>query len=306
MKRENGITIVELLVSMLVIGILLSLATYIFVNFISTSFSQERQTSAQSNVQSVMQQIKWDILMTGYSVSADQIAIEAGNGTGPNNSDVLTLKSLWFGVDEGGHWTYVLDPVSNNTTVNVRKWNDPDLDIQAGDEIIFMTSTKRKLDNQTFEVVSRDTFTHVSGVSGFKLTLNNPISTSMNFLFNVNSTGTDELQEVVYRLQDNVLLRDSIPLMDDVTDFQVAYWVDQNDNQIQESTEWHDDLSVVEANPNLRDNIRLIRLNLLVSSRGESNYHKEETFTLEDNTITPNPNMKHKPWMQFANPRNLK
>lgn len=304
LNKKAGVTLIELLISLVIISILLSLATYIFVNFLSTSVTQERTTAAQSDVQAVLQQIKWDILMTGYSVSADQIAIESQNNAGQNNSDILTLKSLWFGYETGGHWSYVLDPVTNQSIIPVRNWQDPELDIQVGDKIVFLTSTKQKLNDQFFEVIARDTFTHTGGIPGYRLTLDNSVSTSMNFLFN--TSGTGELREVVYQLQNNVLMRDSLPMMDNVMDFQVAYWVDENDNQIQEDSEWHNDLDVVLADPNLKDDIRLIRLNILMSTQAEKEYDVQQTITLEDNTITPNPNMRHTPWTQVANPRNIR
>ncbi len=301
---KKGLTIIELLVAMVILTILLSSATYLFVNYISTSLSQERVATMQSDVQSVLAQIKWDILMTGYSVSSDQFAVESENGTGPNNSDKITLRSLWFGVEDGGHWSYVLDPVAGSSTINVRRWNEPRIDIEIGDKLILLTSTKQKLIEQMYEVTARDTFTHTGGIPGYELTLDNPISSSMNFLFSTN--GVTEITELEYRIDNGILLRDNEPILDNVEDLQFAYWIDENANQVQEPSEWHNDLTIVENDPGLSDNIRLIRLSLLVSSRGEQGYEVNEIIAIEDNTITPNTQNVNRLYTSIANPRNIR
>ncbi len=303
-----GITLPELLVAMFLVGILMTSTFYVFSNFFKASISQERYTLEQSDTQAGAQFLKWDIFMAGYGMPSSQLPISSSDNTGENSSDVLTLTSISFGPSGNeGRWTYIISLVSATNQILVRRWNDPDQDVAINDYITLLSPTKGQVGLEAYKVTNRQTATGPAGEDAWLLTLDNNVSSALNFVFVLgDSSGA---QSVTYSIQNGNLMRDSTVFMPGVVDFQVAFWVDTDGDRIQDAGEIYNDLSLLASNPQYRDNIKLARISIVTASRAQENYvFSKDTITTENNTISTSAlgtNFRYDTWQSIMNPRNL-
>ncbi len=306
--NRAGITLTELLVAIVLVGLLMIGTFYVFSNFFSASFSQERYTLEQADTQVSAQFLKWDIFMTGYGMPASQFPISVQDNSGENSSDILTLMSTSFGSGGNeGKWSYILSPVENSTQITVRRWNDPELDIDEGEYITVLSPTKGQVGASVYQVTDRQTATGPAGQDAWTLTLNNIISTSLNFVFVVGSpTGPGT---TIYYIQNGNLMRDSTVFIPGVVDFQLAFWIDTDGDRIQDAGETYNDLSILAANPQFADNVKLIRVSIVTATSGEENYvFSLDTIRTENNVLDVSSigrNFRYDTWRNLVHPRNL-
>ncbi len=303
-----GVTLPELLVAVVLVGILISATLYVFSSFFSASLSQERHTMEQSDAQVGGQFIKWDVFMAGYGIPGGQLPISSQDNVGENGSDVLSLASAAFGPSgNAGKWSYILAPVTGANNILVRRWNDPDQDIAEGDYIIILSPTKAQVGLPVYQVTDRQTAVGPAGQDAWLLTLSNTVSTSLNFVFVLGDSSGP--QTVTYSIQNGNLMRDSTVFMPGVVDFQIAYWVDIDGDKVQDANEIVNDLSVISGNPSLIDNIRLVRMTIVTAVRGGEGYlYPADTIVVENNVLDLagiGRNFRYDRWQTIVKPRNL-
>jgi len=308
LRFRSGITLPELLVAMILVGLLMISVFYVFSNFFKASISQERYTLEQSDTQIGGQFLKWDIFMSGYGMSNATFPMSTSDNTGENSSDVLTLVSTSFGPSgNAGKWTYVISPASATNQIMVRRWDDADQDVQIGDYITLLSPTKGQVGLDVYKVTNRQSATGPSGENAWILTLNNNVSSALNFVFVLgDSNGVDS---VTYSILNGNLMRDSTIFMPGVVDFQVAFWIDIDGDRTQDAGEIYNDLSILTSNPQYRDNVKLIRVSVVTASRAQEGYvFSQDTITTENNTISTSSlgqNFRYDTWRNIMSPRNL-
>ena len=309
-KREGhtGISLPELLVAMILVGLLLTATFYVFSAFFSKSLAQQRESLTQADAQVGAQFIKWDIFMAGYGMPSSVIPISNQDNAGENGSDILTLQSVAFGPSgRAGKWTYMLSPANGTNQILVRRWNDPQQDITKGDYIIILSPAKGQVGLPVYQVTDTATAVGPTGQDAWLLTLNNIVNSSLNFVFSVGSaTGP---QSVTYYVQNGNLMRDSTIFMPNVVNFQVRFWVDLDGDKQVDAGEEMDDLSAVTYNPSLLDNIRLMRISIVSATRQpEGYYYPRDTIVVANqiiNTDNYGRNLRYDLWQTIIRPRNL-
>jgi len=200
--------------------------------------------------------LKWDVFMAGYGMPESQLPISPSDNTGENSSDVLTLISTSFGPSgNSGKWTYIISPASATNQIMVRRWNDTDQDMAIGDYVTLLSPTKGQVGLASYKVTNRQTATGPSGQDAWLLTLDNNVSSALNFVFSLgDSNGIDS---VIYYIQNGNFMRGSTVFMPGVVDFQVAFWIDTDGDRVQDAGEIYNDLSLLASNPQYRNNIKL-------------------------------------------------
>ena len=303
-----GITLPELLVALILVGMLMTSTFYVFSTFFAKSLAQERQTLSHADAQVGAQFVKWDIFMTGYGMPSSVIPISCSDNTGENGSDVLTLQSVSFGLsNNAGKWSYMLSPVSGSNQITVRRWNDPDNDLTVGDYIIILSPTGTQIGLPVYQITDTTRATGPSGQDAWILTLNNLVYSSLNFVFNVGSSSGPV--STTYQIQNGNLMRDSTIFIPDVINFQVRFWIDTNGDRQIDTGELYNDLSVVSSDPSLIDNIDLVEISIVSATKGEQKYYyPKDTIYVGNQKIDVESigrSLKYQVWESRMKPRNL-
>jgi hypothetical protein len=313
-KLRAGISLPELMIAMLMVGILMTATFYLFTNFFKITLAQERKTSVNSELQSSAQFLKWDLFMTGFGMNATTLPITAADNAGQGGSDRLTLRSVSFGMNgTNAKWTYILAPVQRSTSVVVRRWNNTTDDIAIGDYIAVLTPAKRNVGLPTYRVTGRTSTTGPSGQPAWQLTLSSQISTGLNFIFQTATTGP---QSVVYQIQNGNLMRDTSLFIPGATDFQIAYWVDLDRDNVEDGGEVSNNLNALINNISLIQNINYVRFSIVSAAKGTEKFiYQNPTLTVENHTINTNLNVtgtdttrrnfRYDVWTSVVKPRNL-
>ncbi|RKZ34496.1 hypothetical protein DRQ33_02015 [bacterium] len=306
--NREGITLSEILVAMILIGLLMTTTFYVFSTFFARSLAYERQALSQADTQLGVHFLKWDLFMTGYGIPTNVIPISSSDNTGENGSDVLTLQSVAFGSSGNpGRWSYMLSPVEGTNQIIVRRWNDAEQDIVINDNIAILSPTKGQVGFSVYTVTDTTAAIGPSGQPATILTLDNIIQSAINFVFVVGPSGGPV--SVNYSISNGNLMRDTSLFMTDVANFQITFWIDSNGNRQIDAGEMHNDLSAVTANPSLLDNIKLIRLSIVTATREEENYiYPQDTIIVGNQTIDVENlgrNFRYSVWENTIKPRNL-
>jgi len=307
-SNRSGVSIPEMLTAMLLVGLLMTTTFYIFSTFFSASMSQQRQTMEQSDTQVGTQFIKWDIFMAGFGMPGDVQSIGAIDNSGVNNSDILMVSSTAFGPGGNtGKWSYMLIPTSGTNQITIRRWNDAAQDVAVGEYIVVISATKGRVGLPSYQITNRQSATGPAAQTAWLLTLNNTISSSLNFIYVLCCpTGP---ATTTYQIQNGNLMRDTTVFIPGVDDFQVAYWIDTDGDRIQDVGETYNDLSILAMNPQFVDNIKLARLTVVTATRGNKGYRfSQGSITVENHTQTlslDRRNFRYDMWQNLINPRNL-
>lgn len=294
--KRKGMTLVELLVALGIFSILSIVVLDVFTRQLSTSVKQRGISRLQTDFQSALALLKWDILMAGYGVPSSQNPIDGTN----SNPDVLNLRSVDPPVGGTGKWTFTLTANSGgggSNSIMVRRWNDARVDIGIGDRITAMPDTKEPIANFPAQVTNVDNqnYTTPNGdtIPARVLTLDHPVSISKGiFIFALPQNTSD--MYITYELQNGQLLRNGVPVINNVEDFEVGYWYDKNENYELDlgNNEWIYDISSL--SPTEREKIRLVRVKLVVLGERDENYvYPTNTIDVEGHSYTLTTEQRH-------------
>ena len=293
-KKRKGMTLVELVIALSIFAILSLAVLEVFTRQLSTSVKQRGISKLQTDFQSALALLRWDILMAGYGIPSSQNPL---NGTN-SNPDVLSLRSVDPPVGGTGKWTFTLTSNSGaggSNTIVVRRWNDARVDIGRGDVITAMPDTKTPIANFPARVTALQNQVYIgpSGdtVPATVLTLNKTVSVGKGiFVFALPQNQND--MNINYRLQNGQLLRNGLPVINNVEDFEVAYWYDENENYQVDDREWRWDIS--NLSPTEREKIRLVRIKMVVLGERDMNYtYPHQNIKVEDHQYTLSQKDRH-------------
>ena len=293
-KKRKGMTLVELVIALSIFAILSLAVLEVFTRQLSTSVKQRGISKLQTDFQSALALLRWDILMAGYGIPSSQNPL---NGTN-SNPDVLSLRSVDPPVGGTGKWTFTLTSNSGaggSNTIVVRRWNDARVDIGRGDVITAMSDTKTPIANFPARVTALQNQVYIgpSGdtVPATVLTLNKTVSVGKGiFVFALPQNQND--MNIKYRLQNGQLLRNGLPVINNVEDFEVAYWYDENENYQVDDREWRWDIS--NLSPTEREKIRLVRIKMVVLGERDMNYtYPHQNIKVEDHQYTLSQKDRH-------------
>ena len=314
MKKKNwltlhsGLSLTELLIAMVLISFLLLGTFYMFSNFFASTLASQKTTVEQSDIQVASQFIKWDILMTGYGLARNVVPITITDNSGENNSDIITLRSTSFGLGgDRGKWTYIMQTISvSSNLITVRRWNNED-DIDTNDYITILSPLKTKVGAPVYQVVAVTETITTDSIPALILQLNQYLTTSKNFVFA--STDTSGYESIVYSLNNGSLLRNDNVFLEDIADFQMSLWIDDDGDRRIDSGERYYDTSPVYSNPALIPKIRLTKVVSLTATQGDQNYRFGlDSIKVENNVINTDAvgrNKKYDLWESNYNPRNF-
>ena len=307
-RGRKGISLPELLVAMVLVGLLLSATFYVFSAFFSKSLGQQRESLSQADAQVGSQFLKWDIFMAGYGMPASVIPISNQDNAGENGSDILTLQSVAFGPSgRSGKWTYMLAPATGTNQILVRRWNDPTQDITVGDYVIILSPTKVQVGLPVYQVTDTATAVGPAGQDAWLLTLDNIVNSALNFVFSVGSASGP--QSISYYVENGNLMRDSVVFIPDVVNFQVTFWIDLDGDKKIDPGEEVNDLSAVTYNPSLLDNIKLLKVYIVTATRQPEGYsYPQNQIVVGNQTINVDElgrNFRYDLWQLLIKPRNL-
>ncbi len=275
-NKRKAITLIELLVSLGILGLLLSAVFVVYRAQIRTASTQRSLSEIQTDIQQALSIIKWDVLMSGYGTPANIIPISGVNRD--NGPDDLNLQSTGFVVGGTTRWSFTMDIFAGDQII-VRRWGDERVDLQVGDRIIIMDDKKKPIITSPVLITARDPITH-NGFPAYLLTLSSNVQTaSGNFVYVVPG---GQIQAVTYQHQNNTLLRNGQPFLNDVEDFQISYWIDVNSNGREDPGER---IMNPQATVKFVSGLRTVRLNLVLLSALDREYQfPEDRITVEDHT----------------------
>ncbi|HDM78403.1 MAG TPA: type II secretion system protein [Deltaproteobacteria bacterium] len=317
MKGRKGITLVELVISMAILGFVISLIL-LFLNLKVREAVRERSFSfMQSEIQLASEIITWDIWLTGFGLRTNVYPLSQWDSVGINGSDSLVLRATAF-ITERGKWTYILQKAHNTNTLLVYRWDNPIENIDSTDYIIILMGDKELVAGPlNVSSVKETTYVTVTGENknALILTLESAVQyVNPGYLvFVVNDPGST-YTEVHYKLtNDEVLLRSGEELLRNVRLFKVDLAVD---------TSGKGDIAWVSSIPqgwsadHLRDNLKLVQISLIIHSpRKDRSYEypsENVSVSTPDGSIIHSIDIggedRHYRWIPLAitiKPRNL-
>lgn len=251
-NRQKGMTMVELLVAVTVLGLLSGAIAAVMVAQIRSSASQQSQSAVHSDVNLALTMMRWDMAHVGFAQPAREntvIASVAPAGQGDN----ITLAGAITGADHN-RWTVVMDTTQlNPDQVLVRRWtgNDEERNIRENDTIFAISALKQRI--ATTWIKSIDETNVPVPDSQLLLTLNDTVSMLAGSV--IYQTGTFGALAVAgtaaYTLDaaNRRLLRNGQPLLDNVEQFQVRYFFDQDGDGVIDTTAEFQDVFGAQVDP---------------------------------------------------------
>jgi len=226
MKKEEGMTLVELLVAMAISGIVVAAVYTAFITQQKSYTVQDQIAEAQQNSRVGLDLIAREVRMAGYgqpvwSMNADT----DGDGDDEPVTDPVTV------VDGGGNPDRItvigcFDPTSATLAVAASS-GDTVLTLQDSDEASrFNTTTKNSIFIGGFENAK------ITAISGRTLTIDiDPTTSGNQGLFRSYDTGAEVhlVKAVTYYVEDETLRRDENtnaggqPLAENIEDLQLTY-----------------------------------------------------------------------------------
>lgn len=279
MKR--GLTLIELLVSLTIFGIILSAILSIYFYQQKRATYVQQTSIMQTDAQVAFELIKRDIIHAGLGLPPDRWPLTGING-GANAPDEITLFGVAFFQEiDRAKWHPII-ALSTDGVLICKNWSDTSRNIRENDTVVILSQFKNLL-YDSLVVVN-------ASVSGDRriLTVNDP-NVKVNaggFVFKVR-TGT-YFTGVRYWLDNtnNILMRNDQIFLENVEDFEVAYGYDWNGDSIVEENEYRNDLSGLTVD-SLYKRPFMVRITMLVrTARGVAGFrYPHGQIQIEDRII---------------------
>jgi hypothetical protein len=230
-RRRSGMTMVELLVSLVILMIVLG-AVYSILNLQQTRSAKVARTAImQTDAQVAFTLVKWDLLLAGlgYPFGKDD-AIQVSN----SGSDV-TLRAVGLGFEMNRtQWSYLLDNVTG-ANLPIRKWDDSLANFEIGDTIMIMSEVRDPI-HQDLIITNIDTFTYFDPIWGqptpaLRLNVGAPIAARAGLMVFKRHTDT-YYNGLTYTLTGDTLMRGNEALLADVEAIQFRYGIDTDGDDI--------------------------------------------------------------------------
>ncbi len=313
MNRQQGMTLVELLVSLTIVLIVLGTASMAYLKLLKGYKSQGKIAQNYMANLTGLEMLRYDVEMAGFGLPSDMNGMtysEAASGacsydtgsalndapvgvpkpfaardnSGPNGSDVLTIKSSVANINPTSRKSSM---VMYGTPPTVKQWGRTDLDFSAdgnGDKLVMLSRDGKLLVNGGGTTWTPATFTGTDAtslVSSLMMTARDvyflygldsdavhrmPFNRVDYYLDKVAGQFPSSCAASTYTLYRAVISQadgrpDPVPLLDCVRDFQVAFGLDTDTNQSVD--QWTKDLGTMTA-ANIRLKVREVRIFVLV------------------------------------------
>jgi type II secretory pathway pseudopilin PulG len=279
-QKSRGMTMVELLVSLVILMVVLG-AVYSILNLQQTKSTQvTRTTVLQTDAQVAFTLVKWDLLLAGLGFPfARQDAFQLSNSGGD-----VTLRATGLGFEMNRtQWSYLLDNV-NGSVLSVRRWADSISYFAVGDTIMIMSEVRDPV-HQDLIVTGVDTFTYFDPIwnlatDGHRLQVDRPLKARaglMVFKRNADTYNTG----LTYRLAGDTLMRGNEALLTNVEAIQFRYGIDTDGDEVVDL--WRD-VNNPPFNPNYGAKWA-VRFTMVITSEGMTGYE----YPLDSVTIEEDP-----------------
>ncbi len=281
MKKDPGVTLVELLISLSLAVFVLTLAFFIFQRQFKYSLIQRSKSVLQVESYTGVNLIVYDIIHAGFGLRKDVKPIYSID----SSPDTLFIIGNAGRTDRTPAWSILVKKATLSPNLTVRKWVKGN--IKAGDWIIILTDTKGFLAGP-FPVLD---VTDVDGpdLNGdgspdpcleIKLSADNPVTAGKASL--VFTTSPNHTHDTVkYYISNGVLYRNESPVIDSVEDFEVSFLLDTDNNGIYDT--WTTDINSLNAEQ-IETQLGLVRFSILVKSsqRDPSYTFPEKSVRIEE------------------------
>jgi len=302
MKR--GITLVEIMVSLLILSVFIVGIVAFYGRFITATSAERRRAEENTNIALTLTIIDRDIKMAGFA-TPDIIKVASEDGTGLNGTDRLFIADGWEmmrdftdnGDDDGVIPQEPIDIYSTITTkakeggyfgATIQNAGTGNTSIVIQDTDINSTGDGDIKENSSIIIQAMIGGAPNGLPEGYRTTNIAPLVPPPGFRINLRENLRREylmnsmvVPSFCYYIQrDNEgfwLFRNNIRVLPDVRGFQVEYGYDGNNDRILEANEWVNRLPPAYTNnPN---RLRAIRVSLGVRSRF-GNREKVSTHTI--------------------------
>ncbi len=280
-RPRRGMTMVEILVSLVMLSIVL-LAVYSILNLqVIRSIQVQRTSVMQTDAQVALSLFKWDLAVIGLGHPRNDNAITVYNG----NPDSLTLRATGLGFESHQtKWTWLLDKAST-ATILVYRHSDPNFNFKPGDRLVILDADRKILNPPgPINVISTGNFTYHdmwgNAIPACSVTVDNPVGAisglpAMGFVDAVYNQG------LTLKLVGDRLVRGQDTLLDNVENMQFAYGMDMDGDGIIET--WRNTMPGSFSNPARK---WAIRYTIVVTSRPMGGYqYPSNSYTIEDQNI---------------------
>ncbi len=296
--NRKGFTLVELIVGMGLVSIFALAALTFLVSQMKVGTTQRRISEAQTSMEATMNLIRWDIMMAGFGTNQGIVPHSGGNPSNVSiDPDELEINSFNSPVGGSGHWSYLVEDAIGSSDIFVKRWeNDIFSNLSTGDSVILFNVAKVKLGEAA--VLN----TQFIASDRMKIGLSKPISAAKGTL--IFALPADGATSIIYNVSNGILYRNGVVLQENIEDLQVSYWIDQNNNDIQDPGEW-----LPSFNSSDISKLKLVRVSIVKRTGPYNDYNESgKTYTVEDDIYTvPSSfaNFRRQIYTVTVKPRNL-
>ncbi len=250
--RNRGYTLIELIVVMAILAVFLGAAIAYVINASRVLSKTRTVGKGLTDIAMASRILQWDVIMAGYGIPTLSFSTYPPVMTADNinsYSDRLTLRGASLATDpRPGAWSIVLYGEGVQDSMVIYRWNHFQRDIQLGDTVMALyPAAGGSIEGGGLHIaIVQDTSsqTWTDPVSGntwparlLKLDRSIPVVRGM-LVYTVTGTGGGPAT-AVYELDTNswTLLRNGRPFLSNTLAFQVQYWLDQNNNGVEDAGE---------------------------------------------------------------------
>ncbi|GEM_PF-6943094 len=297
-SNRKGFTLIELVVGLGLVSIFALAAMSFLLSQFRVNTTQSQISHAQTSIEATMNLIRWDIMMAGFGTQ-DAIIPHSGGSSDdtrpePDMLEVVTYNSP---VGGNGHWGYLTERADASADIVVRRWqNNVFSNIAVGDSVVLFDINK--------VLVAEGRVVNVQVISGneMRVRLNQQISAKKGTL--IFALPQDGRTHITYSIVNGNLFRNNVMLQENVEDLQVSYWIDSNENGVEDAGEWVPNFT----SDDIR-NLRLIRVSVVKLSGPDVRHNEQgQRYTVEDDIYTvpaQSANFRRHIYTIVVKPRNL-
>ena len=263
MKKDHGLTLIELMISLTLATFVLALAFYIFQKQFKYSLVQESKSKLEVESYTGINLLVHDILHAGFGLKLSAKPIDSKN----SSPDTLIIIGNALNTAVSPKWSVTMKKAQLSNTILVRKWNKDNF--TQGDWLVILSDSKTLIAGpyeitQATDVDGPDLNGDGEPDPALRLRLSTETGVTAgkaSLIFKVSPNHIADT--VIYYISNGTLYRNSAPLISNVEDFEVNFLLDTDYNGIYDT--WTPDISGLNAEQ-LRAQLGEVRFSVLVRS----------------------------------------
>ncbi len=273
MKRK-GFTLIELIVGLGLVSVFALAAVSFLASQLKVNTTQSAISHAQTSMEATMNLIRWDIMMAGFG-SPQSITPQSGGDASPTapDPDGIDIHTYFSPVGGNGHWSYLTMDVRGQTAFPVRRWsNNVFSNLSVGDSVVLFNINKVKVGE------GKVTAVQVMDTATLRITVSSRVDALKGTL--IFSLPQDGATTIKYRIMNGNLYRNNVLLQQNVEDFQVAYWIDKNNDGIDTPAEWQGTFNQSDL-----PYLKLVRVTVVKLIGPDTKYNEQgKSYSVEDDS----------------------